>query len=152
MNVPFDDSLRIEITFKAEHLGVFEDRLEIVFEDVQLHTEFVIVRTLSASVGDRATFDALKPVAPYTPRKRVDRAPETEVVEGPQPELLDAIKYIGKLPAAAIPPRLHEVLATGKVDRIIQQLRASFLPTVFDSAGYSKHFKHLLWAEEYKSE
>ncbi|KAI4522633.1 P-loop containing nucleoside triphosphate hydrolase protein [Schizophyllum commune Loenen D] len=151
-NVPFDDSLSIEITFKAEHLGVFEDRLEIVFEDVQLHTEFVIVRTLSGSVGDRATFDALKPVAPYTPRKRVDRAPETEVVEGPQPELLDAIKYIGKLPAAAIPPRLHEVLATGKDDRIIQQLRASFLPAVFDSAGYSKHFKHLLWAEEYKSE
>ncbi|TRM60361.1 P-loop containing nucleoside triphosphate hydrolase protein [Schizophyllum amplum] len=152
ITVPFDDSLRIEVEFHAEFLGIFEDRLEVVFEDVQLMREFVIVRAMRASVGDRATFDALKPTTPYIPRKRVDRTPETEVVEGPKPEVLDAIAYIGKLPRATIPLRLHDVLSRGKNGEIVGHLRGAFLPRTFDTDGYSKHFKCLLWAEEYRSE
>ena len=110
------------------------------------------MRSLRASVGDKATFEELKPIAPYRPRRRVDRAPETEVVEGPKPELLDAITYIGKLPYANIPTYLHNVLSRGTDNEIVAQLRGGFLPRVFDSAGHSKHFKCLLWAEEYRSE
>ncbi|KAL1743982.1 P-loop containing nucleoside triphosphate hydrolase protein [Schizophyllum fasciatum] len=150
--VPSAGSMRIEVAFHAEFLGIFQDRLEIIFWDVQLKKEFAIVRSLRASVGDPDTFEALKPVAPYQPRRRTDRAPETEVVEGPKPELLDAITYVSKLPQAAIPRYLQDVLSRGSNDEIIGQLRNSFLPRNFNSEGHSKHFKCLLWAEEFRSE
>ena len=145
-------STQIEVAFRGEFLGIFQDRIEVVFEDAQLRKEFVIVRSLRASVGDKETFEELKPVAPYQPRRRVDRSPETEVIEGPKPEVLEAITYIGKLPQANIPRYMHDVLSRSNDKEVVGQLRGTFLPRVFDSANHSKHFKCLLWVEEYRSE
>lgn len=145
-------STRIEVAFRGEFLGIFQDRIEVVLEDVQLRKEFVIVRSLRASVGDKETFEELKPVAPYQPRRRVDRSPETEVIEGPKPEVLDAITYISKLPQANIPRYMHDVLSRSNDKEVVGQLRGTFLPRVFDSTNHSKHFKCLLWVEEYRSE
>lgn len=73
---------RLTISFTQSYRGRYEDRAEILFEDTQLGKEFVIVRPLRVIVGSRADHDALRPTAPYVPRRRTNRAPVNEVVPG----------------------------------------------------------------------
>lgn len=73
---------RLIINFAQSYRGRYEDRAEIIFEDIQLGKEFVIVRPLRVIVGSRADHDALRPTAPYVPRRRTNRAPVNEVVPG----------------------------------------------------------------------
>jgi len=73
---------RLTIRFTQDHRGRYEDRAEILFEDTQLGKEFVIVRPLRVIVGSREDHAALRPTAPYVPRRRTNRAPVNEVVPG----------------------------------------------------------------------
>jgi len=73
---------RITISFTQNYRGRYQDRAEILFEDTQLGKEFVIVRPLRVIVGSRADHAALRPTAPYVPRRRTKRAPVNEVVPG----------------------------------------------------------------------
>ncbi|KAJ7255409.1 P-loop containing nucleoside triphosphate hydrolase protein [Mycena rebaudengoi] len=140
------------VTLCQHHFGRAEDRLEILFEDLQLHTRFVIARILRAIVGDRADHDLLRPIAPYVPRKRAARQPETEVVGGVLPSSLNAVPYIVPLPKAPIPNGLAATLSTGASAAITSTVRRVYLPEVLDSNTYARHFKHLLWIEEFRME
>ncbi|KAJ7054531.1 P-loop containing nucleoside triphosphate hydrolase protein [Mycena amicta] len=145
-------SYTFTVTFRQGFLGRAEDLLEIIFEDVQLRKRFAIVRTLSGHVGNREDHDAIRPVAPYVPRKRTDRQPETTVVEGVFPQSRKAVPYVGTLPKAPIPTNLASILSTGNTKNIVDTVRKLYLPSVFDSNGYGRHFKQLLWIEEHRME
>ena len=73
---------RLAIGFTQSYRGRYADRAEILFEDTQLGKQFGIVRQLRVIVGSRADHAALRPIAPYIPRKRTNRALVGEVVPG----------------------------------------------------------------------
>jgi helicase MOV-10 len=86
------------------------------------------------------------------PRKRAARQPETEVVGGVLPSSLNAVPYIVPLPKAPIPNGLAATLSTGASAAITSTVRRVYLPEVLDSNTYARHFKHLLWIEEFRME
>jgi helicase MOV-10 len=141
-----------KVDFRQNHNGRYEDRIEIIFEDEALGQQFVIVRPLQAIVGSQADHDMLRPKAPFVPRKRTARKPETEILPGILPPALKAIPYVVKLAHAHIPKNLSETLSTGSVSDVVGRVRRIFLPKVWDSATYSRHFKNLIWIEEHQME
>jgi len=143
----------LKITFQQPHIGRYEDRLELLFEDTQLKKQFIISRTLKAIVGNKTDHEALKPKSPYIPRPRTTRQPEKKIVEGVAPPALDAIPYVGRLPRAEIPKPLLSVLSGSEtVAQQIAHIRRVFIPQILNSDTYGRHFKHLLWIEEFKME
>ncbi|KAJ7096057.1 RNA helicase [Mycena epipterygia] len=150
--ISYNTTYSFAVTLRQEYNGRAENRLEILFEDLQLKKRFIIARTLRVIVGNRADHDLLRPIAPYIPRKRTARQPETNVVEGVLPPSLKAVPYIGSLPKAPIPSGLAAALSTGSTTSIVTNLRRLYLPPIFDSDTYARHFKHLLWIEEFRME
>ncbi|KII91294.1 hypothetical protein PLICRDRAFT_105552 [Plicaturopsis crispa FD-325 SS-3] len=148
--VKMGQPVTVVVRFNQVNIGRYDDRLEIVFEDLQLKQKFIIVRPLVAIVGSKADHELLRPKAPYVPRARVARADETDVIPGEAPPALRAIPYVGKLPLANIPPNFAVALDTGSLKEQIERVRASFLPAVLQSATHGRHFKYLLWAEEHR--
>ena len=144
--------LTCQITFRSPHSGRFEDRVEILFEDQALSQRFVIVRPIKGIVGNNADHELLRPTAPYVPRKRTNRTPETNVLPGPPPPALEAIKYVVKLGKAEIPKQLATALSSGSNADIIGRVRRMFLPEIWDVSSYGRHFKHLIWVEEHRME
>lgn len=140
------------MTFKHSFLGHYEDRLEIVFEDVRLRARFIIVRPLRAIIGNAAAYNALKPIAPYIPRKRTERDTEEEIIPGEVPDALQVIPWVVPLPKADIPKGMSQALASGTISELVNTVRGSYLPSVFNLNTYSRHFKTLIWVEEHRSE
>lgn len=141
------------IKFSEIDHGRYEDRLEILFEDSSLgYQRFVIVRPLKAIVGNKADYELLKAYAPFVPRKRIVREPETQVLEGVLPPTLKAIPYVVALCRADIPKPLAVSLSTGPMQEVVSRIRRVFLPRIWDSNTYGRHFKNLLWVEEYRME
>lgn len=147
--------IQLAIGFKQPHIGRYEDRLELVFEDTQLGKRFFITRTLKTIVGNKAEHEALQPKAPYIPRTRSTRTTiaDQDVVEGVKPPALNAIRYVVLLPQAKIPTHMHNILASSETTaKVTATVRKVFMPQVLNSDTYGQHFKNLLWAEEFKSE
>lgn len=140
------------IKFCDSDSGRYEDRLEVTLEDERLQQRFVIVRPLRAIIGDREDHALLKPKAPFVPRELAAREPETEVFKGVLPPSLKAIPYVVTLPWAEIPRNLAASLWTGSLSEVIGRVRRGFLPPTWDSHTYGRHFKSLLWVEEYRME
>lgn len=140
------------MAFKQSHIGRYQDRVEFMFEDIQLQKRFLICRTLQAIVGSKADHQLLQPKAPYVPKERLVRQPELTVVEGIAPPSLTVIPYVFKLPQANIPKPLLSTLSNGSVSETVKSVRRMFLPSVLNSDSYARHFKHLLWVEEFRME
>jgi helicase MOV-10 len=140
------------IQFKQNHNGCYEDRVEIVFEDEKLSQRFVIVRPVRAIVGSKADHELLRPTAPFVPRKRTAREPATEIVEGVRPPALKAIRYVVILAKSEIPKNLSIVLSMRSTSDVVERVRRMFIPATWDSSTYSRHFKYLIWVEEYRME
>lgn len=151
-NITTITPITVQVTFKQNYIGRYEDRIEMLFEDVQLDKRFIISKPLTAIVGSKADHEALKPIIPYTVQPRTTREPELKVVEGVHPPSSKAIPYIGRLPLALIPSHLLSTLSSGTTGEIIARIRRAYLPRQFNSETYAKFFKHLLWIEEYRSE
>lgn len=149
--VKYRQSVVLTISGAQKFPGRADDRLELVFEDQQLNTQFIICRPIHITVGDSAAHKALQPKAPYVPKIRTTRHPETKVVEGEKPPALGAVPYVVKLPKFDIPKNLLTTLATGSVPETVRRLREIFLPPTIEGASYGRHFRHLIWVEEYKS-
>ncbi|KAF8970478.1 RNA helicase [Flammula alnicola] len=116
--------LRLLISLKQAHIGRYEDRLEFIFQDAQL--EKLHNHSNSEShCWQQGRHEALRPTAPYVPRSRGR--------QGIKPPALTAIRYVVPLPRADIPSHLQTILAGSDI-------------------SYSRHFKHLLWIEEFKME
>lgn len=147
-----EDSIRVTISFKQENLGIYEDRIEFIFEDVNLHQKFVITRPIRLVVAS-PEYNDFVPKAPYVPKQRVTRDPETDIVPGDPPPAISSIKYVVPLAQAFIPERASFVLKNGRsVASVIRQFKGAILPTPFNELSYARHYKMLVWAEEYRSE
>ncbi|KAF9441768.1 RNA helicase [Macrolepiota fuliginosa MF-IS2] len=142
----------IKVTFQQEFVGRYQERIEVQFEDPVLEKQFGISRIARAIVGDPLMHDQLRPRAPYIPRVRAPREAETHVVKGIPPPSLNAIPYVSGLPIADIPQHLLSALAASSnvTRQNIESIRHAFLPTVLDVESHGRHFKTLLWIEEYK--
>lgn len=140
------------VSFTREHLGIYEDRIELVFEDTNLGQKFLIARQARAIVAAPGYSD-LQPKVPFVPKKRTSRDREMDVVPGDPPPALGAIRYVVPLPHNFIPDYYRRVLSTGgSVSNIVKQFRTMLMPRTFENTTYGRHFKALLWAEEYRSE
>lgn len=140
------------IGFHGLYNGRYEDRLEILLEDERLRQRFVIVRPVRAIIGSKEDHELLKPKAPFVPRERIVREPETEILKGVFPLALKAVPYVVPLLHADIPKHLSSSLSKGSTADVISSIRRIFLPKVWDSSTYGQHFKTLLWIEEHRME
>ncbi|KAH8102228.1 P-loop containing nucleoside triphosphate hydrolase protein [Cristinia sonorae] len=141
----------IIVSFKHPNHGKYEDRLEIIFEDLAIRQQFAIVRPLRAVVGSKADYEQLRPRAPYVPRKRTNRDAETQVVPGVPPPATSTTKWVTKLPIANIPKGLAGALYSGDLTtEVATEVRRTRLPAHLDSTSYGRHFQELLWCEEFK--
>ena len=68
------------------------------------------------------------------------------------PESNAAIKWKVPLPQAVIPPSITLALKYGSTKIQVENIKRSALPKTFDATSYGRHFKTLLWAEEYQME
>ena len=76
-----------------------------------------------------------------------------EVIGGVKPAALKAIRYKAKLPKAAIPKSLHDLLSSSEpIVQITKQVKEVLFPVPLINFNYGKFFKHLLWIEEMKME
>lgn len=108
-----------------------------------------------AIVGDRNAHEELKARAPYVPRVRnKNREPETKIVEGEAPPSLNAIPYATRLPKAQIPNHLLSTLnvSSRSSRENVESIKNGFLPRIFSSESYGRHFKNLVWVEEHQME
>ncbi|KAG6906077.1 hypothetical protein DXG01_016020 [Tephrocybe rancida] len=143
---------RFSIALTQTYIGRCQDRAEFLLEDTQLRTRFVIVRQLECIVGNEVDHAQLRPIAPYIPRPKTARQLELDVVEGVRPPSTKAVPYVVPLPRAFVPSALATTLSTGKPEAKLARIRSVFLPREFNTVGYSRQFKHLLWIEEYQME
>lgn len=77
---------------------------------------------------------------------------EANVYNPQPPESTKAIPWVVPLPFAGIPAHVASSLSYGTKDDQVVAIRATSLPQVFDSKTYGRHFKTLIWAEEYQME
>ncbi|PFH46787.1 hypothetical protein AMATHDRAFT_7405 [Amanita thiersii Skay4041] len=146
-------SIKLVVKLIQCHIGRYEDRLELMLEDVQLKRQFMISRSVRAIIGNKADHENLKAKAPYVPQKRTDRKLEKTVVEGVRPPSLNAIPYVGKLPRALIPRALSDVLGSkDNYGDTIKRIHRLFMPAILDSDSFGRHWRTLLWIEEQKME
>lgn len=59
----------IDVHFALKNRGLYEDRAEIVFQNLITLATFVIVRPILVIVGNQVDQDTLKPAIPYAPKK-----------------------------------------------------------------------------------
>lgn len=145
------NNIHVVVTFEEEDLGIYEDRVEFLFEDVREHSRFMIVRSIRAVVAP-PEYNDLLPKVPYFRKQRVTDNSDATVVLGPTP-FSGGIAYTKSLPWAAIPRRILDVLRNGgPVADIVRKLHHSPLPPNFNMSTYAEYFKVLLWAEEYRCE
>lgn len=151
MTVVAGRDFHIMVNFKHSYEGKYEDRLEIILEDLSIHQQFAIVRPLRAIVGNKTDYEQLRPKAPYVPRKRTARDPEVDIVPGVPPPATSKTKWATKLPFADIPKGLSKILYSGRSDPdVAAEVRRTRLPARLDAESYPRHLHELLWAEEYK--
>ncbi|KAG6853379.1 hypothetical protein C0991_004840 [Blastosporella zonata] len=143
---------KFNIELTQTYIGRCQDRAEFLLEDTQLRTRFVIVRELQGIVGNEVDHAKLRPIAPYVPRPKIARELELDVVKGVRPPSMNAVPYVLPLPRALIPGSLATTLSTGSAEAKLARIRSVFLPKEFNSLGYNRHFKHLLWIEEHQME
>ena len=145
-------STQVTLSFSQEHLGIYDDRVELIFQDTRLRQKFVIARSVRAIVAS-PDYKDLQPKTPFVPRKRTSRDREVVVVPGDPPPALGAVRYVVPLPHNRIPPYMTKILSSsGSLAATIRQFRGSILPGTLQDTTYGRHFKALLWAEEYRSE
>jgi helicase MOV-10 len=143
---------RLTVTFRQSHIGRYNDRVDIVFLDIQRRQRFIVSRTLHAVIGSKADHDLLKPVAPYAPRPRTKREIETEVVPGERPESMNAVPWVVRLLQAKIPKRLFSTLSGSSSSDMMGMLRQGYIPSTLTHKNYGNSFQALLWVEEFQME
>jgi helicase MOV-10 len=142
--VTYGHPLNLKVEFRQTCIGRYDDRVELL-EDVQLKRQFLMSRTLRATVRNKADHELLQPKAPYVPKGRLSRQPELTIVEGVAPPSLKAIRYIFKLPEAPIPKPLLSTLSNSSTSETVKHVQTMFLPAVLNNDTHAKHFKRLLW-------
>jgi helicase MOV-10 len=85
LSIMYANEKEVLLAFCSSDRGCFQDRVELTFYD-PVHTKrFAITRKISAIVGNKEDYEAIKPTAPYTPKHKKVREKVGSVVEGPKP-------------------------------------------------------------------
>ncbi|KAG8896554.1 hypothetical protein FRB99_008838 [Tulasnella sp. 403] len=126
--------------------GIYDDKIELVFDDARGQTRFAIIRTVKAIVGVRAEQELLAPSAPYVPPQPRLKEVETNVVEGIKPPALAKIVWAKPLPPAEVPQSITE-MAEGSTGEVVRKF-VRMLPQMVDVETYGRQKKTLLWLEE----
>ncbi|KAH6909394.1 RNA helicase [Coprinopsis sp. MPI-PUGE-AT-0042] len=144
----------VDLAFQNNFIGRYEDRLELIFEDIHSKKRFMISRPLQVVVGNKAEHSALLPKIPYTPRPKTARRVVEQVVPGVAPSARrNAIPYVRPLPKAPPPAQLLEILnGSDPVRKQVDDVKSVHLPPDLSSYTYAQHFGTLLWVEEHKTE
>lgn len=142
----------LTVTARQSYAGVAEDRLILIFEDIQLATRFIVTKPLRIIVGtDAARSQAQQPSAPYKAKRRSERHPEREVESGERPPSLSAVRYIVTLPQAPLSVQIKDILDSGTLQQRVGRIRAVHLPTTLSVDTYSQQFRALIWVEEHQT-
>ena len=145
----FQRPFNLRITFDPRsNQGRFRDRLELVFLDTMIQTQFVITRPLVAIVSSQADWDLTKPSAPYQPKLKGTQQPEKEVIPGIKPPQIADIEWVVDLPQAPIPKMVEEMLGKSNPKIVLRDLQRTWLPRELNSESYGRHYKVLLHVEE----
>ena len=140
----------IFLTFCSSDRGRFQDRIELTFYD-PVHTKrFAITRRISAIVGDKEDYEAIKPTAPYIPKHKKVREEVGSIVEGPTPSAIAEIKWAVKLGSYDINKDLERYLNMDDWKERMKCIR-SMLPREVTCETYPRQFHTLLWIEEHKA-
>ncbi|KZV62178.1 hypothetical protein PENSPDRAFT_258235 [Peniophora sp. CONT] len=143
---------RVVVTLRQDMIGHYDERLELVFEDIALRQRFFVIRVVKAIVGNRAEYEDMRPKAPYVPRSRTEREPEVDIVPGPAPESTSTQRWVAPLPGADIPKKLAAMLRIGSPDKILSDLKRTLLPPEINPDTYGRYWKYVIWIEEYRME
>ncbi|TDL24428.1 P-loop containing nucleoside triphosphate hydrolase protein [Rickenella mellea] len=140
----------VEVAFRPrDERGRFHDRVELYFEDVVLKQRFAITRPVTATVGVKADYEALRPIAPYVRPKRRNEEPVSDPVPGIPPPALAAIAWEVSLPKFPIPAGLKQIgFSQGTYGDLANKVRSTYLPKAFDGDTYGRHMKMMIWIEE----
>ncbi|GJJ10625.1 hypothetical protein Clacol_004852 [Clathrus columnatus] len=142
---------RLTVIFNTHGLsGRFNDRVEIIFQDITLQKQFAITRPIQAVVGNLADLEFLKPSAPYKPAKRVQPVSDDDPIPGVRPPQLAEIEWAVSLPRALPPKTLETLLLTIRNrGKLIETIKQKWLPPPpLDVDTYTRHFRVLLHIEE----
>lgn len=142
----------LSVTFKAKHNGRYDDRLELVFQNTTSNKKFMIARTYRAAVGNRTNHVVLRPSAPYEPYDPLLRAPIRVLIPAIPLPALNLIPWRGRLPLNPIPDLLRRILTSNAQSRIDSDVQKHYMPGVLNEETHTKHFKALLWCEEFAME
>ena len=140
----------IFIAFSSPDRGRFQDRLELIFHD-PVHTKrFAITRRISAIVGDKEDYEAIKPTVPYVPKHRKVREEVGSIDEGPKPPAIAGITWAVKLGRYDIDKSLVRYLNMDDYKERMTCIR-TMLPREVTCETYARQFHTLLHIEEHKS-
>ncbi|KAG9074399.1 hypothetical protein FS749_014055, partial [Ceratobasidium sp. UAMH 11750] len=106
----------------------------------------MITRPLRAVVAN-SDITLLAPVAPYR-RQRLarERSAKTRVVEGGE-DVFPKTKYKRRLPPAAIPNDLEQLLSQGALDQQVHEFKDRFMPENLVQESYKRYWSNLVHAE-----
>ncbi|KAG9084862.1 hypothetical protein FRC06_003865 [Ceratobasidium sp. 370] len=146
VSVELDSSVGVQVRFDPlGGRGRFEDRLELVFRDAGGDI-FMITRPLRAVVAN-SDLTLLAPVAPYRrPRLARERGAKIHVVGGGE-DVFPKAKYKRRLPPAAIPGDLEQLLSQGSLDQQVRDFKSKFMPENLVKESYKKYWSSLVHAE-----
>ena len=140
----------IFLAFCSPDRGRFQDRIELTFYD-PVHTKrFAITRRISAIVGDKKDYEAIKPTAPYIPKHKKVREKVGSINEGPKPPAIAGIEWAVKLGSYYIDKNLERYLNMDDWKERMKCIR-SMLPREVTCETYPRQFHTLLHIEEHKA-
>ena len=140
----------ILLTFCSSDRGRFQDRIELTFYDPAHAKRFAITRRISAIVGNKEDYEAIKPTAPYVPKHKKVREKVGSVDEGPMPPAIAGIAWAVKLGLYDIDKNLGRYLDMDDWKERMKCIR-SMLPREVTCETYARQFHTLLHIEEHKA-
>jgi helicase MOV-10 len=148
--IMYADEKEIFLTFCSSDRGRFQDRIELSFYDPAHTKRFVITRRISAIVGDKEDYEAIKPTAPYVPKHKKVREKVGTIDEGPKPPAIAGIAWAVKLGSYDIDKTLARYLNMDDWKERMKCIR-SMLPREVTCETYARQFHTLLHIEEHKA-
>jgi hypothetical protein len=152
-----DVDFQIVIHFlpSSPQIGRYSANLELLFEDTPRRQHFIIIRSVTAVIGNVVDFQATALAAPYQPRLRrpFHRIVGTNIIEGSYSKSNSRNPYAITLSQYYVPQALVDAFQNGPQDvsKVTERLPHEFRPVALSASNYVTSLKAQLWAEEYKA-
>ncbi|KIY67230.1 P-loop containing nucleoside triphosphate hydrolase protein [Cylindrobasidium torrendii FP15055 ss-10] len=140
----------VSVTFQPSYAGRFDDTLELQFFDRAQKKKFIIHRSVSATVGDRADYEQLKPTAPYSKRRQRNISLDGPVKRSLRPAEWTPTEWKTRLGFFDIPAHIVRAVYTpeGYLRPDALKSALALMPSSFTCPTYGKRYQVMLWIEE----